>query len=332
MHRACIPASAGMTGLRAQPLTPVIGDTPCKAPNARRLLQNAGLYRREHDVNHPGDQGSERSHTLTMADGQTLFVRDWPSSRAQDAVLIVHGLGEHSGRYQRLAAWFRTRGYAVRSYDQRGHGQSPGRRGALSHPDDLLEDLAIVYNDYADSRSQRPLLLGHSMGGLVAARAVLDRRVQPGAMVLSSPSLRTWEPAWRQKLAATLAKALPNLPLPNGLPFDKLSHDPQVEPAYRRDPLRHGWITPRLADFIFRAGDAAVADASKLAIPTLLLVAGADKLVNPSGSRDFSSASWAGNKVTTRYFDSLYHELFNEAEPARSQVLKQLGDWLQKRG
>ena len=83
---------------------------------------------------------------------------------------------------------------------------------------------------------------------------------------------------------------------------------------------------------IFRAGDATVTDASKLTIPTLLLVAGADKLVNPAGSRDFSSGNWAGNKLTTRYFDSLYHELFNEAEPARSQVLKQLGDWLQKRG
>jgi len=309
----------------------LIGDKPGKAQNTPRLLQNADFYRRVNDVNHPGDHGSERSQLLSMADGQPLFVRDWPSSRAHDAVLIVHGLGEHSGRYQRMAQWFHTRGYAVRSYDQRGHGQTPGRRGALAHPDDLLEDLTTVYNDYAQSLPKRPLLLGHSMGGLVAARTVLDRRVQPPALVLSSPALRTWEPAWRQKLAATLAKALPNLPMPNGLPFNKLSHDPQVEPAYRADPLRHGWVTPRLADFIFRAGDASVADASKLTVPTLLLVAGADKLVNPSGSRDFSSATWAGNKVTTRYFDSLYHELFNEAEPARSQVLKQLGDWLQKR-
>lgn len=282
-------------------------------------------------MNHPREHASEPSRLLRMADGQALFVRDWPSSRTQDAVLIVHGLGEHSGRYQRLAQWFNTRGYAVRSYDQRGHGQTPGRRGALAHADDLLEDLATVYNDYAAALPKAPLLLGHSMGGLVAARAVLDGRVQPPAMVLSSPALRTWEPAWRQKLAALLAKLAPNLPMPNGLPFDKLSHDPQVEPAYRNDPLRHGWITPRLADFIFRAGDASVADASRLDVPTLLLVAGADKLVNPAGSRDFSSAGWAGGKLTTRYFDSLYHELFNEAEPARSQVLKQLGDWLQKR-
>jgi alpha-beta hydrolase superfamily lysophospholipase len=281
-------------------------------------------------VNHPGDHASEQTHLLTMADGLPLFVRDWPNLRAHDAVLIAHGLGEHSGRYQRLATWFRARGYAVRSYDQRGHGRTKGIRGGMSHPDDLLEDLATVYNDYAAHLPKPPLLLGHSMGGLVAARCVLDERIQPPAMVLSSPALRTWEPVWRQRLAGAVAKVLPSVPLPNGLPFDKLSHDPQVELAYRTDPLRHGWVTPRMADFIFRAGDACVRDSRKLTIPTLLLVAGADKLVNPSGSRDFAETSLAGKYLTTRYFDSLYHELFNEAEPSRSQVLKQLGDWLQK--
>lgn len=293
-------------------------------------MQNRAFSGRERNVNNPGEHASEQSLFLTMTDGQRLFVRDWPSSRAHDAVLIVHGLGEHSGRYQRLAGWFRTRGYAVRSYDQRGHGQTPGGRGALPHRDELLEDLAVVYQDYAAALPKPPLLLGHSMGGLVAARAVLDGRVQPPALVLSSPALRTWEPAWRQRLAGGLARLLPNLPMPNGLAFDKLSHDPQVEPAYRNDPLRHGWITPRLADFIFRAGASSVRDAARLSVPTLLLVAGADKLVDPSGSRDFSSAAWATQRLTTRYFDALYHELFNEAEPARSQVLKQLADWLQK--
>lgn len=295
-------------------------------------MQNPVLSRREREVNHPGDQGNGQSHLLTMADGQELFVRDWPHERAQDAVLIVHGLGEHSGRYQRLAMWFHTRGYAVRSYDQRGHGHTAGTRGAITHPDDLLEDLATVYQNYASSLRKPPVLLGHSMGGLVAARAVLDRRIQPPAMVLTSPALRTWEPAWKQRIAALVARVLPNVPLPNGLPFDKLSHDPQVEAAYRSDPLRHGWITPRLAEFIFRAGNATVDDAGQLRVPTLLLVAGADKLVNPSGSKDFAAGAWAHGNLTTRYFDSLYHELLNEAEPARSQVLKQLGDWLQKRG
>jgi len=114
-----------------------------------------------------------------MADGQRLFLRDWPCAQARGAVLIVHGLGEHCGRYERLAAWFNQRGYAVRAYDQRGHGRTPGQRGALRHADDLLEDLATVYHDYAASLPREPLLLGHSMGGLVAARAVLDGRVAP---------------------------------------------------------------------------------------------------------------------------------------------------------
>ncbi|MFC4526228.1 lysophospholipase [Dyella halodurans] len=280
----------------------------------------------------PGDHGSDSSQHLTMADGQRLFVRDWPQARSQDAVLIVHGLGEHSGRYQRLAMWFRTRGYAVRSYDQRGHGQTPGVRGAMRHHDDLLEDLATVYNDYASHLPRPPLLLGHSMGGLVAARAVLDQRMQPPALVLSSPAFRSWESVWLRRLAAVLARVTPSLPLPNGLPFDKLSHDPQVAPAYKADALRHRWITPRMADFIFRAGEHSIRDSSQLHIPTLLLVAGADRLVDPSGSRDFAAGAWASQKLTTRYFDALYHELFNEAEPARSQVLKQLGDWLQRLG
>ena len=116
---------------------------------------------------------------LTMADGQRLFLRDWPSLQARGAVLIVHGLGEHSGRYGQLAAWFNQRGYAVRSYDQRGHGQTPGQRSALRHGDDLLEDLATVYTDYANGLPHAPLLLGHSMGGLVAARTVLDGRIAP---------------------------------------------------------------------------------------------------------------------------------------------------------
>ena len=282
-------------------------------------------------MNHPGGKHDDGQQFLTMADGQALFVRDWPHQRAHDAVLIVHGLGEHSGRYERLAQWFHARGYSVRSYDQRGHGRTPGRRGALRHSDDLLEDLATVYNSYAASLPRLPLLLGHSMGGLVAARCVLDRRIRPPAMVLCSPALRTWESPFMQRLASLLARVAPNLPLANGLPFDKLSHDPQVEPAYRGDPWRHGRITPRLAEFIFHAGDTAVADAPRLPVPTLLLVAGSDKLVNPSGSRDFAASAWASNLLTTRYFDALYHELFNEAEPARSQVLKQLGDWLQKR-
>lgn len=277
--------------------------------------------------NRPAD-GTEPTSWLDLADGQRLFLRDWPLPQARGAVLLVHGLGEHSGRYWRLAQWFNQRGYAVRGYDQRGHGQTPGRRGRLRHGDDLLEDLATAYHDYANGLPHPPLLLGHSMGGLVALRAVLDGRVVPPALVLSSPALRSWESPWMIALARLLNRVAPSLPLRNGLAVDKLSHDRQVVIDYRGDRLQHGWITPRLADFIFRAGATCIADAAGLAQPTLLLVADSDELVDPSGSREFARRAAATGRLTTRFFSTLYHELFNEAEPGRGQVLMQLGDWL----
>lgn len=267
----------------------------------------------------------------TMRDGQRLMTRTWPAADALRSVLIVHGLGEHSGRYAALAQWFLERGYAVRSYDQRGHGQSPGQRGALRGADDLLDDLAEVFDEYAGGRAVAPLLLGHSMGGLVAARAVLDRRIEPSGMVLSSPAMRSRGRAAMQTLAGMLAKWAPRLPLRNGLKTDRLSHDSAVIAAYRNDPLCSSSVTPRLADFIFRAGPATIDDASRLDLPTLLLVADSDALVDPAGSREFARRAAATGQLTVRFFATLYHELFNEAEPGRSQVLMQLGDWLRGR-
>lgn len=275
-----------------------------------------------------GDQAGTK--WLAMPDGQSLYVRDWPNPSAHAAVLIVHGLGEHCGRYEQLAQWFVARGYTVRSYDQRGHGHTSGRRAAIRHGDDLLRDLAVVYSDYAAHVGKPTLLLGHSMGGAVALRTVLDGRVEPPALVLSSPALRTFEAPWLRRLAAVLARVLPNLPLRNGLPLDGLTHDQQVIEAYRNDPLCSGAITPRMADFIFRAGASSIADAWRLKVPTLLLVAGSDKLVDPSGSRAFADAAWATKQLTSRFFDTLYHELFNETETGRHQVLAQLGEWLRR--
>ncbi|WP_458068609.1 alpha/beta hydrolase [Rhodanobacter sp. BL-MT-08] len=265
-----------------------------------------------------------------MADGLALRLRRWPLADAKRAVLIVHGLGEHSGRYVHVAAWSRQRGFDVLSYDQRGHGETPGPRGALKHEDDLLNDLTAVYNEYATKHARAPLLLGHSMGGLVAARTVLDGRIKPGAMMLTSPALRSWSGAGMRKLAHVLASLLPNLPLSNGLKVDNLSHDSAVIEAYRNDPLVFSQITPRLANFILSAGEASIADAGKLPVPTLLLVAGADKLVDPAGSTAFASAAASTGQLTTRHFAALYHELMNEAEPARTQVMKQMGDWLDR--
>ena len=256
-----------------------------------------------------------------------LFYQDWPVVAPRHAVLIVHGLGEHSGRYAALAQWFNARGYTVRSYDHVGHGQSPGARGALRRPDALLLDLAAMYKQYEAELGFKPLLLGHSMGGLVCARAVTGGWVAPSGLILSSPALRPRATPFMQLLARVLAVAVPYKALPQRVPSSQLSHDESVQVAFLADPLRHGRMTPRLAAFFIRAGRAAIRDAGKLKVPVLLLVAGADALVDPAGSAQFAARAPDG-VVTYCLFDALYHELFNEAEPGRSAVLAELDKWL----
>ena len=152
--------------------------------------------------------------------------------------------------------------------------------------------------------------------------------VAPRGLILSSPALRV--PPMSRAEAALLALArrvAPDRALPNRLPVDKLSHDPREVAAYRADPLVHDRITARMYDFIVDAGAAARRDAPRLTVPTLLLVAGADRLVDPRGAREFGDALAAG-VGTLRWYDGLYHELFNEREPDRERVLADLDSWL----
>ncbi len=265
------------------------------------------------------------------ADGVELFVREWPAARRRGSLLLVHGLGEHSGRYAHVAAVLNEAGLHVRAYDQRGFGRSGGARATLPHPDALVDDAAAMFDALAaearDAGEPPPFLLGHSMGGLVAARAVTGGRIAPRGLVLSSPALAL-RLAKAQRLGVRLgARLVPNLRVPHGLPLDRLSHDPRVLAEVRADPLAHSRATPRLVGFMLDAAAAVRRDVVRLRVPTLLLVAGDDSLVDPRGSRDFADAAPAG-VVTVRWFDALYHETFNEREPDRSEVLEVLRRWV----
>ena len=280
---------------------------------------------------------------LAAADGQALMLYDWPAPagapRAQ--VLLVHGLGEHAGRYAQLAAELHGWGFAVRAYDQRGHGVSGGPRGGLPHDTALLDDLAAVID--ATRRMQQrgqpglPLiLLGHSLGGLVASRFVSLQLRPVDALVMSSPALDPGLSALQKVLVATLPAIAPNLRVNNGLDPRFLSHDPAVVAAYRADPLVHPKISARLARFIATAGPATVAAAAHWHVPTLLLYAGEDHLVNPAGSRAFAAAAGASAQVqpgilSVQAFESLYHEIFNEAPIAAAPVYAALKTWLDAR-
>ena len=271
--------------------------------------------------------------SFTAHDGSNLAVVDWPLPSgvpSRGLVVIVHGLGEHAGRYDHVAERLNSWGFAVRSYDQHGHGESDGKPGALPSDTFLLDNLAELLDTSRRRMDPRlPLvLMGHSLGGLVAARLVSLNLRQVDGLVLSSPALDAGMNAFQKLLVSVLPRLAPDLRVGNGLNAQYLSHDAGVVQAYRDDPMVHDRISARLARFIADAGPAVLASAPQWRVPTLLLYAGSDHLVNPEGSRAFAAAAPPG-VVSAHCFEGLYHEIFNEVD--RETVFERLKDWLDAR-
>ncbi len=243
------------------------------------------------------------------------------------------------GRYAHVAAHLAAAGWDVVAYDQRGHGTSGGKRGAIPNADALTDDLARVVaavrsampRDVAGAANavgQGPLvMLGHSMGGQVAASFVLAHPDAVDALVLSSPALATsLNVLQRIQLAVGLA-LVPDVPMGNQLDATKISHDPAVVRAYLDDPLVHDRITARLAKSILDGGARVRAAAASWRVPTLLMWAGDDHLVSARGSADFAAAA-PRDVVHAHCFDGLYHEIFNERDA--SPVFAVLDAWLSR--
>ena len=281
---------------------------------------------------------------FTARDGVNLALYGWHAENEsalthlrarRGVVVLVHGLGEHAGRYQQLADKLQQWGFAVRAYDQRGHGESGGARGTLPTQTALLDDLAEVVDDTRLHFKGLPLiLLGHSLGGLVASRFVALNIRPVDALVMSSPALDAGLSMFQKLLLAVTMRLAPNISVRNGLDTSYLSHDARVVKAYRDDRLVHARISPRLARFLASAGPATVAAAARWRVPTLLMYAGADRLVNPAGSRAFAMNAAASSVVrpglvTVKCFDGLYHEIFNETE--REPVFDMFKAWLNSR-
>lgn len=275
--------------------------------------------------------------TLTTADGLALHLHHWPCAAPRGTVLIVHGLGEHAGRHAPVAAALNGWGWNVVAHDQRGHGRSGGARGRIDRDDALLEDLALVIDTVRAAQPGRLVLLGHSMGGLIASRFVAEAlRPQPAAwsrgvdaLVLSSPALAADMNAVQKLLLATLGRLAPELAVRNGLKPAWVSRDAAVVKAYVADPLVHDRITPRLARFILDSGELVRTLAPRWRVPTLLMWAGADRCVAPRGSAEFAAAAPQA-VVQARGFEGLAHEIFNE--PEREQVMARLGEWIRQLG
>lgn len=276
---------------------------------------------------------------MKTPDGLTLHTRHWrahapAASPALGTAVLVHGLGEHIARYEHVADHLNAQGWDVRGFDHRGHGRSDGRRGDIAQPDSLLVDLGAFLDEVRRTDAARPLVLvGHSLGGLVAARFVaegLSARPAPWSrpvdgLVLSSPAIDPGLSALQKALLAVGPRLLPHLCVNNGLQAKWICNDPAVVRAYRQDPLVHDRISGLLGRFIADAGPVVLSRAHAWQVPTLLMWSGQDRCVSPAGSQRLSEAL-PPSVCTARAYPELAHEIFNERQ--RAEVLARLSDWL----
>jgi lysophospholipase len=274
----------------------------------------------------------ERSGWLFASDGVRLYHRAWAAAHPRAALLVSHGLGEHSGRYAALARDLAPRGVSVFAMDHRGHGRSGGARG-------YAERFECFTQDFERFRREVPallppalpvFLLGHSLGGLIATRH-LELRPNAGwrGAVLSSPLLgvEVKAPKWKLALSGVLSRVAPKLPLSNEIDPAGLSTDEAYVKSYREDPLVHGKITPRLYTEMMEAIAKAWEEREKLPRPLLFLVSGADPIVRAPDTLRF--AAGLPGDVTVREYAGFRHESLNETDRAR--VVADLLAWIEEK-
>ena len=265
----------------------------------------------------------------TAADGARLALRRArPSGPARGVLILLHGFGDHSGRYAEAAAWFSAHGLSVYALDQRGHGNSPGRRGHVSRFAQFLSDVAALRRLAGGEEPGPQLLLGHSFGGCVVLRYLETAPEGVAGAILVSPFLAVAMrvPRWKRVLAWTLGELVPGLPVATGLDLAHLSTDPAVGQAARSDPLSHQVMTPRAYREILAAQAAVRAEGDRVAAPVLFLLAGDDRLVSRPAAEAF--ARGLRGDVTVHVYDGFYHEVLNE--PHRARVYRDVEPWLDR--
>jgi lysophospholipase len=241
---------------------------------------------------------------------------------------LVHGYGEHSGRYDAAARHLASEGVAVQGFDLRGHGRSDGKRCFVSDFREFLTDVDAALGRASRSWPGAPLfLMGHSLGGLIAAYHVIERAPALSGLILSAPSASLGDdfPPLKRRLAEIAGRVLPWLPTVR-FPSESLSRDATVVEGYRKDALVHHGRTPaRTASEIIRAIRVVRERAAEIELPLLVMHGSRDQVTDVEGSRMLHERASSHDK-TLRVYDGLYHEIMNE--PERESVLGELTAWL----
>jgi len=268
-----------------------------------------------------------RVESLSSA-GVALHVEHFlPASPARLVLVTVHGYSAYCGLYRHVAATLVDRGIAVTQFDCRGHGHSEGRRGHVDRFDDFHTDLGLVVRRARELSPGVPwTLMGHSLGGLIAIDHVLRRKSDPQAdrLVAVAPwlALKLKISMPKRAAAEVFSRLTPTLSMSNGLKAEDLSRNPVVAANFFRDPLVHHVATAGCFAGILRTQ--AALRAADLRVPTLVLVAGQDRIVSTEVTLAFAQA--AGAIAEVRRYPDLFHELF--LEPERDQVINDVATWL----
>ena len=258
----------------------------------------------------------------TTRDGLVQLRRRWqPTGDAKAAVLLLHGIAEHSGRYEHVGRRMADNGFDVVAIDHRGYGRSGGRRGHVDSWMQFCDDVEDQMNEVR-TLGLPTVLLGHSMGGLIATRYVVDQRVQPDVLVLSGPALGAEIPTHLRVAAPLLGRVMPTLEIKDDGDPDLLSVDPTVGEVFYADPYRVPYPTARLGWELMKAIDDARAGIANVTMPTLVQHGDDDGLVPAEASEIFETLS----NVTRITYPGLRHEIYNE--PNRFEIIDEMIAWV----
>lgn len=259
--------------------------------------------------------------TRTTPDGITIETQRWVVESPRAAIVLVHGLAEHVGRYNHVADQFAARRFDVRGSDLRGFGRSGGDRAYVEDFGEYATDLAPDITAAA-ALGVPVVLLGHSLGGLIAALYATSDHPQPDLLVLSAPAIEAKVPAIKAAMARLLVRMFPKLEVSNGLKGEELSHDPTVGERYFADPLVHPKSTLRLGVAFMEAMETARDSLEQIDLPTLVVHGGSDTIVDPH----FTERLELLPTVTRVVFDGFRHESFNEEGGTRAVTT--IADWI----
>ncbi len=265
--------------------------------------------------------------SITSADGTKLAYRSWPRPGADITFAVVHGLGEHAGRYARFAEGMAKHGMSTFALDLRGHGESEGQRGHIDSWSQWTDDVSAFVKHVEGLAGAEVVPLGHSFGGAALLSTVLAGKLPNSKrFAVSSPALklRLQAPAWKTALAPFASKIVPRLAMDNEVDPATVSRIPEVVAAYRNDPLVHSRISSRMYTEWQNATEDILGRADQIKIPFLILAGTADPLIDPDGSRRLHERAPSLSEL--HLLEGRYHELFNDL--GSDEVFQLIADWV----